>query len=137
MAGTFGLFWGKQTEDFRCDEGTNIGREADKSPSNWKAQEKISWEHWILYESNPKGENSNKRRNRTATCQKNSDHDKTKFRIWYPSLPKGSKNWIIFYFTCMPFRQKTETVYQFESKAMKIKSMDVESLDEKSLKQLE
>ena len=43
----------------------------------------------------------------------------------------------LFFFTCMPFRQKTETVYQFESKAMKIKSMDVESLDEKSLKQLE
>ena len=50
---------------------------------------------------------------------------------------KVVQNWNIFYFTCLSFRQKTETVYQFESKAMKIKSMDVESLDEKSLKQLE
>ena len=50
---------------------------------------------------------------------------------------KVVQNWNIFYITCLSFRQKTETVYQFESKAMKIKSMDVESLDEKSLKQLE
>ena len=51
---------------------------------------------------------------------------------------KVVQNWNIFFcFTGLSFRQKTETVYQFESKAMKIKSMDVESLDEKSLKQLE
>ena len=43
----------------------------------------------------------------------------------------------IFDFTGFSFCQETATVYQFESKAMKIKSIDVETLDEKSLKQLE
>ena len=50
---------------------------------------------------------------------------------------KVVQNWKIFDITGLSFCQETGTVYQFESKAMKIKSMDVESLDEKSLKQLE
>ena len=73
MAWTFG--WNnvsgeKQTEDFGCNEGTRARKEAHYSSSNWKSQETISWKHWVLCESNPEGENSQQKRNGTASCKK-------------------------------------------------------------------